>query len=187
MVLRHHAAALGRSPERDTGGVDKAAHLLAGPRPQNAAAGDHDWTLRLLQDFDRALDQGRVSSGTCVNPIIGRVVKLFGLDRRGQDVAGQVQVDWSLLAVHRLAKGQADVSRNSRGDIDSIGGLDHRPHHRNLVHLLERFHRRPAHRRRAADGDYRSGVAPGVGQTGHSVGGARARRGDTDAGLAGDA
>ena len=113
-------------------------------------------------------------------------MKLFGVHRGGEDIAGQIEIDRPLLAVRRFAKSQADVIRDARRDIDPIRGLDHRPHHRNLVHLLERIHGGAAHRRRAADRDYRGRVAPGVGEPRNRVGGSRTRRGDADARFAGD-
>ena len=63
MVLGYHSAALRRGPKRKPGGVDKAAQVLAGPRPQHAAAGNHNRTLRLLQKVNRALHHRRVARG----------------------------------------------------------------------------------------------------------------------------
>ena len=112
-------------------------------------------------------------------------MNLLLLDFAAQHVAWQVEVDRAALAVERLTKRDADVLGNPIAEVDAIRGLHDRPHHWNLIHLLERVERRTAHRRSSADCYHRCSIGPCIAKTGHQVGDARTHRRDTDSRLSG--
>ena len=187
VVFGNHAAALRGGEERDAGRLDEGAQFRAGARPQNPAAGHDERFFGAGQEFDRLRDQRRVPRGPALDAVVFGPIHLVCVHLVAEHVPGQVQIDWAFLAVHGLAEGEADVFGHALRHVDAVGRLDDGLHHGELVHLLKRVQGGGAHGCRAADGDDRAGVRPGVGQTGDGVGGAGARRRDADAGFTRDA
>ena len=103
-----------------------------------------------------------------------------------QHIAGQVEIHRAFLAVHGFPKGNTDIFGHPLSHINAIRRLDHGLHHGDLIHLLKGVERGRPHGSRPTDGNNRSGIRPGVGQSGHGVGRARTGRRNTDAGLARD-
>src|SRR6266436_5697611 len=187
MILSNNPTTLRRREEGDTGRFDEILQFVLSSRPQHAAPGENYGSPGFHQKLDCLAYQRWVAGRPRLySRVAFYPMNLFLFDFTGQHVARQVEVNRPALAVERFAKRDADVLGNSITKIDAICGLNDRPHHWNLIHLLECVERGAAHWRGSADCYHWGSVSPGVAKTCHKVGDARAHRCDADSGLAGN-
>src|SRR4029077_1875977 len=187
MIFRNDPTTLRRREEGDTGRVDEIPQFVLSSRPQHAAPGENDGSPGFHQKLDCLAYQRWVAGRPRLDSRVAFYpMNPFFFDFAGQHVARQVEVNRPALAVERFAKRDADVLGNSITKIDAICSFNDRPHHWNLIHLLEGVERGAAHWRGSADCYHRCSVSPGVAKAGHEVGDARTHRCDTDSGLARD-
>ncbi len=188
MIFGNDATPLRRREKRYSGGFDETCARPASARDQiTPLPVTNEGLARISEKFDGLVHQCGIARRTRIGAILFDPMDFVFVDFAGKDIAGKVEVHWTALAVERLAEGDTDIFGDAIAEIDAIGRLDDRPHHRNLIHLLKGIEGGPAHRRGSADRDHRSRIGPRVRESGDQVGNARTHRRDADAGLAGDA
>ena len=185
MVVRQHAAALGRGVERDAALIDELGELGPGLGPDHAAARKDDRLLGLADRVDERRDLPLVAQRTRVEqrPPGQAPVDLLLRDLRVENVAGEIEIDRTGLAEHRPLERVVHLLGNALEVVDPVGPLGARLHDRELVDLLKHLAPELPDRARAADRHHRCAVDQRVGDSGRQIDDAGAARRHADARL----
>ena len=172
MLLGDRALAGAPRVDRNRGKLDELAQLGTGLRPEDSIAAGDQWTLGRVQQFERAVDLGRVAGRAHVvdreaHPAGTLLLVLIVVV---QDVLRNLDQRHALRRRDRLAKGQTHVELDRAPVGHALGVFGEAAQHLGAVGFLEGALMVLGIRMLARDADHGAVGHRGEAQSGHRVG-----------------
>jgi len=186
VVFGNHAPPLRTGKEGNPRTLDEFAHLLARPRPENAAAGEKDGFSGSPEQLHRPFDGTAVGAGRgqFIQDRARRHPRL--VDLFVEHVARHIQVDGTGLAVPGADHCEMHIFLGSAGLKDSCGPFTDGLEDGELIQFLEVTEIVEGERRGSAECHDGAGVQVDVGDSGEQIERPRPAGSHAHTGLAGD-
>src|SRR5215468_425266 len=138
MILWNDTASLWRGVEGNAGQINECLEYSGGIGPQNAAAGQDEGTLSLLQERYGFLNQLRIPRGPRLLRQIAWEVHLIEFHLGIQNISRQIEIHRPLLALRSHTDGLTDQLWNTPSVSDALRPLGDGLEDGDLIHLLKR-------------------------------------------------